>query len=86
VKFDAATLALRCGLPLTLPINRAVLQEIFLKYGVPKERVHIAQRVMGYTNLDHGVAVHLQENITAYGDILVGADGIWSRVRHQMYN
>ena len=28
VKFDAATPALRCGLPLTLAINRVVLQDI----------------------------------------------------------
>ena len=85
VKFDAATPAIRCGLPLTLAINRVVLQEIFLKYGVPQERVHTCSRVMSYSNLDGGgVAVQLQNGETVYGDILVGADGIWSRVRHQM--
>lgn len=86
VKFDAATPALRCNLPLTLAINRVVLQEIFLKYGVPEERVHTANRVLGFENLDHGVAVQLQDGNTVYGDILVGADGIWSRVRHQLYD
>jgi zeaxanthin epoxidase len=85
VKFDAATPALRKGLPLTLAINRVALQDIFLKYGVPRERVHAGSRVVGYRNLDAtGVAVSLEDGRTVYGDILVGADGIWSRVRHQM--
>ena len=93
VQFDAATPALQHGLPLTLAINRVVLQEIFLKYGVPAERIHTAQRVVRYENVkgeanhdnDGGVAVHLQDGRTVYADLLVGADGIWSRVRHQMY-
>ena len=108
VKFDAATPAIRCGLPLTLAINRVVLQgmsgfcakrpvlsflsvltfqfvEIFLKYGCPQERVHTASRVLSYENLEHGVAVQLEDGKTIFGDILVGADGIWSRVRHAMY-
>eukprot|EP00977_Amphora_coffeiformis_P027919 scaffold34663_cov205-Amphora_coffeaeformis.AAC.6 len=87
VKFDASTPALRCGLPLTLAINRVALQEIFLKYGVPRERIHIGQRVVGYQNLkapQAGVCVQLDNGSTVYGDILIGADGIWSAVRHQM--
>jgi len=84
VKFDAATPAMRKGLPLTLAINRVVLQEIFLKYGVPEERIHTASRVVSYKNLDHGVQVCLEDGSSFYGDVLVGADGIWSRVRHQM--
>ena len=84
VKFDAATPARRKGLPLTLAINRVVLQDIFLKYGVPRERVHTNHRVVGYENLNHGVKVLLENGQIMYGDVLVGADGIWSRVRHQM--
>lgn len=87
VKFDAATPALAKGLPLTLAINRVALQEIFLKYGVPRERIHINHRVVSYENLlQHGVSVSFENGETFYGDILVGADGIWSRVRHQMLN
>jgi zeaxanthin epoxidase len=87
VRFDAATPALRKGLPLTLAINRVVLQEIILKYGVGvAERVHTRSRVVSYDNKreDGSVAVTLENGQTLYGDILVGADGIWSRVRHQM--
>ena len=85
VKFDAATPARSKGLPLTLAINRVVLQNIFLKYGVPAERVHTGSRVVSYQNLSpHGVKVSLENGQDVYGDVLVGADGIWSRVRHQM--
>ena len=87
VKFDAATPAIRKGLPLTLAINRVVLQDIFLKYGVPKERVHTSSKVISYKNLDQGgVEVHLGNGEKVYGDVLVGADGIWSRVKHHMNN
>ena len=85
VKFDAATPALRNNLPLTIAINRVVLQDIFLKYGCPAERVHTDSRVVDYIQNDHhGVQVILENGRTAYGDILVGADGIWSRVRHTL--
>jgi len=85
VKFDAATPARKSGLPLTLAINRVVLQDIFLKYGVPEERVHTSSRVVSYKNLDAGgVEVTLENGDKVYGDALIGADGIWSRVKHQM--
>lgn len=85
VKFDAATPARKCGLPLTLAINRVVLQDIFLKYGIPSERVKTSCAVTGYTNVEGGgVQIALEDGSSVYGDILVGADGIWSSVRHQM--
>jgi len=88
VKFDAATPAIKCGLPLTLAINRVVLQEIFLKYGVAEERVHTSSKVVSYKNLSDedgsGVEVTLNDGRKVYGDILIGADGIWSRVKHQL--
>lgn len=52
VKFDATTPARMSGLPLTLAINRVILQDIFLKYGVPKERGHTSSWVISYDNLD----------------------------------
>mgnify|MGYP006144663537 CR=1 FL=1 len=54
VKFDAASPAIRCALPLTIAINRVALQELFLEYGVPEERVHTANMVLSYGNLDGG--------------------------------
>ena len=85
VKFDAATPAKKCGLPLTLAINRVVLQDIFLKYGVPEERVHTSSKVVSYNNLAScGVEVILGDGEKIYGDVLIGADGIWSRVKHHM--
>lgn len=88
VKFDAATPAIKCGLPLTLAINRVVLQEIFLKYGIAEERVRTSSRVVAYKNLKdeegNGVEVTLEDGRRVYGDVLIGADGIWSRVKHQL--
>jgi zeaxanthin epoxidase len=85
VKFDAATPARKGGLPLTLAINRVVLQDIFLKYGVPRERVHTSSKVVSYTNIEGGgVEVILEDGKKVYGDMLIGADGIWSRVKHHM--
>ena len=46
--FDAATPARKKGLPLTLANNWVVLQEIFLKYGLPSNRIHTNCRVMSY--------------------------------------
>lgn len=85
VKFDAATPARKSGLPLTLAINRVVLQDIFLKYGVPPERVHTSSTVISYNNIDGGgVQVVLGNGTSVYCDALIGSDGIWSRVRHHM--
>jgi zeaxanthin epoxidase len=86
VRFDAATPARNKGLPLTLAINRVTLQDIFLKYGIPSERVHAGCPVVSYQNIDGGVLVQLADGRTVHGDILIGADGIWSRVRHQMFH
>ena len=36
-------------------------------------------------NHDKGVTVHLSDDTTEQADVLVGADGIWSAVRAEMY-
>jgi zeaxanthin epoxidase len=48
VKFDAATPALRKRLPLNHAINRVALQDIFLKYGLPPERLRVSSRIVSY--------------------------------------
>jgi len=76
------------GLPYTGVIDRPDLQEIlldecnqlkagFIQNGAP---------VVGYTNHDSGVTVKLEDGTEVEADILVGADGIWSAVRSQMYD
>ena len=64
VKFDAATPALQSGLPLTLAINRVVLQDIFLKYGIAEERVHTKSFdfVMVETDTSHTTSQFFQNN------------------------
>jgi len=42
--------------------------------------------VVGYRNLpEGGVEVHLADGTKEHADLLIGADGIWSSVRAQMY-
>lgn len=42
--------------------------------------------VLAQENHDKGVTVKLSDGTTEEADLLVGADGIWSAVRAQMYN
>ncbi len=47
------------------------------------DRLHPGKQVVGYTETESGVTVHLSDGSTAEGDVLVGADGIRSAVRGQ---
>mgnify|MGYP000026221438 FL=1 len=93
VRFDTLEPALEAGLTPTVVIDRPVLQQIILKYGLPPNTVRITSRVERY--VDHsedpssggsGVEVKLTDGTVAFADVLVGADGIWSSVRRQMHS
>lgn len=75
------------NLPYTGVINRPELQDILLDECRSKKKDFIqnASSVVGYTNHDNGVTVQLSNGSTVEADVLVGADGIWSSVRAQMY-
>jgi len=85
-KFDAITIAADEGkIPYTGVINRPDLQEIMLKH--VGKCVNNGKKVTGYENLkDGGVRVLLEDGTSEEVDVLVGADGIWSQVRAQMWN
>jgi len=85
-KFDAITIAADEGnLPYTGVIDRPDLQEIMLKYLGPC--VRNSAKVVRYENLEAGgVKVFLEDGTTEEADILIGADGIWSNIRAQMWN
>ena len=82
---DAADLF---NLPYTGVIDRPDLQEILLDEirKMDPDCVTTGCHVTGYENHAKGVSVSLSNDATAEADVLVGADGIWSAVRAQMYD
>jgi len=83
--FDLAGPAEARNMPYTGVIERPDLQQIFLD-SLPKGMVQNGDAVVSYeTNNDgHGVKAVLDSGNTVEGDVLIGADGIWSAVRARM--
>ena len=88
---DGRTLALsrtreeiekRFGVPHYV-IHRGDLLTILVN-AVPAERIHHGHRCTGFT--DHGdrVEVRFENGSTVAADVLIGADGIHSKIRHQL--
>jgi FAD dependent monooxygenase len=50
-------------------------------------RVHVGKTVVAVDHIwgDSGMAVRTRDGATFYGDIVVGADGVHSRVRREMW-
>mmetsp|Transcript_16457 Transcript_16457/g.42653 ORF Transcript_16457/g.42653 Transcript_16457/m.42653 type:complete len:592 (-) Transcript_16457:124-1899(-) len=87
VRFDTVGPALEAGLTPTVVVDRPVIQQIFVKHGFPPGTVRIRSRISKYEVLGEGrgVKATLEDGTVAYADVLVGADGIWSSVRKQMF-
>lgn len=93
VRFDTLGPALEAGLPATVVVDRPVIQQIFLRHGIPDGTVRIQSRVKHYEELSAdgegaggGLKVTLEDGTEAYCDVLLGADGIWSSVRRQIHD
>jgi len=83
-KFDTGSPAIRSGLPLTRVVDRPALQAT-LKHHLGPDHLHFGRSVIGYEILKNGtVAIDVSDGTRTYGDVLVGADGIWSVVRAKM--
>lgn len=85
--FDAITnLAEWNNLPYTGVIDRPDLQEILIS-NLPEGAVKNSMPIVGYTEHEDGkVDIHTDTGETIKGfDVLVGADGIWSSIRAQMW-
>lgn len=84
-KFDLSSPAEARNMPYTGVIERPDLQQIYLD-SIPKGVVRNGDGVVRYeTNpKGHGVRAILESGATVEGDILIGADGIWSNVRASM--
>lgn len=78
------------GLPYTGVIDRPDLQEILLDEckKIKPDFIKNGNPVVSYENLGkgNGVTVNLEDGTSEEADILVGADGIWSAIRNQMYS
>lgn len=84
-KFDLKGPAEARNMPLTGVIERPELQEIYLN-ALPHGVVQNGDGVAKYeTNPNgHGVKVVMNSGKVAEGDLIIGADGIWSSIRSTM--
>ncbi|KAK7309217.1 hypothetical protein RJT34_05759 [Clitoria ternatea] len=84
IKFDTFTPAVERGLPVTRVISRMALQEILAR-AVGEEVIMNDSNVVDF--VDHGdkVTVELENGQKYDGHLLVGADGIWSKVRKKLF-
>jgi len=87
VRFDTLGPALEAGLPATVVVDRPVIQQIFVKHGLPDGTVRIKSRIQSFEDLGkgRGVVATLEDGTKAYADVLVGADGIWSQIRKVLH-
>nr|CCI79384.1 zeaxanthin epoxidase [Chromochloris zofingiensis]CCI79385.1 zeaxanthin epoxidase [Chromochloris zofingiensis] len=93
IKFDTFHPAVDRGLPVTRVISRMRLQEILIdavaRLGGP-DVIRNGCRVLGYSERPdpvtgvQQVVVDLEDGSSTSGDVLVGADGIWSKIRKNL--
>ena len=75
------------NLPYTGVVDRPDLQEIMLQ-ALPAGVLKNATKVVSYQKLPNngGVSIETEDGEVIKGDVLIGADGIWSATRAQMWN
>lgn len=84
VKFDTFTPAVERGLPVTRVISRMTLQQI-LAQAVGEEVIMNESNVVSFKDDGNKVTVMLENGQSYEGDLLIGADGIWSKVRTNLF-
>ncbi|EOX91419.1 Zeaxanthin epoxidase (ZEP) (ABA1) isoform 3 [Theobroma cacao] len=84
VKFDTFTPAAERGIPVTRVISRMTLQEIMV-HAVGEDIIFNESNVVDFEDDGHKVTVILENGKRYEGDLLVGADGIWSKVRNNLF-
>ncbi|NP_001302817.1 zeaxanthin epoxidase, chloroplastic [Brassica napus] len=84
VKFDTFTPAASRGLPVTRVISRMTLQQILAR-AVGEEIIRNESNVVDFEDSGDKVTVVLENGQRYDGDLLVGADGIWSKVRNNLF-
>lgn len=84
IKFNLLNHAMKRGLPVTSVICRMALQDILLN-GVGLDIVRNKSKVVDFIQDSNKVTVILEDGQHYDGDVLVGADGIWSKVRSKLF-
>ncbi|CAN8251381.1 unnamed protein product [Cochlearia groenlandica] len=84
VKFDTFTPAASRGLPVTRVISRMTLQQILAR-AVGEDIIRNESNVVDFEDSGDKVTVVLENGQRYEGDLLVGADGIWSKVRNNLF-
>ncbi|GLT54122.1 hypothetical protein SLA2020_273490 [Shorea laevis] len=84
VKFDTFTPAAERGLPVTRVISRMTLQQILAR-AVGEDIIINGSNVVEFEDNGDKVTVMLENGQSYAGDLLVGADGIWSKVRKNLF-
>ncbi|KAE7999617.1 hypothetical protein FH972_004025 [Carpinus fangiana] len=84
VKFDTFTPAAERGLPVTRVISRLTLQQILAR-AVGEDIIINESNVVEFEDNGDKVTVMLENGQSFAGDLLVGADGIWSKVRKNLF-
>ncbi|KAL6553152.1 Zeaxanthin epoxidase, chloroplastic [Orobanche gracilis] len=84
VKFDTFTPAAERGLPVTRVISRMTLQQILAR-AIGSDTIFNESNVVDFDDHGQKVTVKLENGQLYEGDLLVGADGIWSQVREKLF-
>ncbi|XP_011005864.1 PREDICTED: zeaxanthin epoxidase, chloroplastic-like [Populus euphratica] len=84
VKFDTFTPAAERGLPVTRVISRMTLQQILAR-AVGDDVILNDSNVVSFQDDGNKITVVLENGQEFEGDLLVGADGIWSKVRKNLF-
>ncbi|KAA8547193.1 hypothetical protein F0562_003598 [Nyssa sinensis] len=84
IKFDTFTPAVERGLPVTRVISRMTLQQI-LACAVGEDVIMNGSNVVNFEDNGDKVTAILENGKRYEGDLLVGADGIWSKVRKNLF-
>ncbi|KAL4963745.1 FAD-dependent oxidoreductase [Aspergillus stella-maris] len=75
----------RHGYPIAFVDRQLVLEVLYKHLGQAQERVLTGKKVVKMDHRPDGIKVHCSDQTVFEGDLVVGADGVRSVVRHQMW-